>query len=100
MRYGRLWEIYAAASVPENAPITSNTTAISSQRENALAGYSKPQVGWDIRSYILYRGRRNECLEPIRQTYASACWWRLKPVSQPTRLQTSSWLAVHRCIAG
>src|SRR4051812_9120985 len=33
---------------------------------------------------FLYEGRRNECLEPIGQTYQSACWWRLKPVSQPT----------------
>src|SRR3954452_4652703 len=44
MRYGRHWETYAAASVPGNAPITSATTAISSQRENALACDGKLQL--------------------------------------------------------
>jgi hypothetical protein len=67
---------------------------------DGILTYSRPQVSWDIRSSILYRGRRNECLELIRQTYASACWWRLKPVSQPTRLPTSSWLAAPRSTAG
>src|SRR5690349_24122192 len=36
-----LWKAlgtYAAASVPQSAPIASATTAISSQRENALTG--------------------------------------------------------------
>src|SRR5689334_20654858 len=45
-------------------------------------------------------GRRNECLELIRQTCENACWWRLKPVSQPTRLRKSSWLAAPRSTAG
>jgi transposase len=38
MRCGRLWETYATASVPESAPTTSTTTAISTQSPRPVPG--------------------------------------------------------------
>jgi hypothetical protein len=112
--YGRHWETYAIASAPESVPTTSATTAISSQRESALAkqnricrvgqsgsppmtANSTPDVLAAARTRALNPsnsspGSRSSCVSPTLPCVGS-------PSSSPTRIMMSVGSAGAVCLS-